>query len=88
MPVACGVGTVGGDGGVLGSEAPWLTARPGGELGGLTHPLRQCLEQRNFDRGALAGDLPLVQRGQDAAEPVHARGDVGDGDSDLRRRFG
>ncbi len=88
VPVAGGVGTVGGNRGVLGAGASGLTARPGGELGGLTHPLGERLEQRDLHRGALPGDLALVQRGEGATEPVHARGDVGDGDADLRRRFG
>src|ERR1039457_7231259 len=52
---------------------------------GLGHPLGQRLEQRHLQRGAGAGALPRVQRGQDRAERVHAAGDIGDRDAGLGR---
>ena len=51
-------------------------------VGGLAHPLGQCLEQRHLHRVRRAGGGAGVQGGQDAAVGVHPGGDVGDGDPD------
>ncbi len=74
---------VGRDGGVPGAQPRGLSAAVAGVVGGLAHPLRERLEERDLHGVGLAGRRPRVQRGEDAAVGVHPGGDVGDGDPDA-----
>jgi hypothetical protein len=65
----------------------WLCA-VAGKVGGLHGQLAQRVEHRYLDGRAVAGVFPVVQRGQDAAECVHAGRDVSDRDPRLGRDLG
>jgi hypothetical protein len=64
-------------------RAPWLGAAVHRVVHREADPLGQRLEQRHLKVLALAGVFPLVERGQDAAERVHAAGYVGHRDAGL-----
>ena len=63
-------------------------ARVLSDVGRRHHPLDKRLEHRDLDLGALASLRTLVQRGQDAAEGIHATGDVRHRDADFGGVFG
>src|SRR3954471_11286715 len=63
----------------------WWRAAVHGVVERIAHPFGERLQHRDLDRDALICPTALDECGEDAAVRVHARGDVRDGDADLRR---
>ena len=86
-PVAALKRAVGRDGGVTRAGADQRLAGAVGVIGGITHPFRHGVEQRDLERHALAGALAIEQRHQHAVDNVHPGRGVDDGDAAFRRLF-
>ena len=88
LPVARGVGAVGRHHRGTHADRRGLGAAVQHGVQREAHHLRDHVEHRDRDHGAVPGALPVVQRGEHRGVGVERRADVGDGYPRLRGRPG